>query len=173
MPNPKLLLIDDVEALGRKGDVVSVKPGYARNFILPKKKGVVANKQTLRMQEKLQEERAKQALVDRQASEELATKLQGTILDITVKVDPEGHMYGSVTTADIAQLFADNGIEIEKRNVVLPHPIKELGTHNLSLRLKEGVMMPFVLNVNSDIPLPKKVKEVVREEPAQEEPTEK
>jgi len=171
MANPKLLLIDDVEALGRKGEVVSVKPGYARNFILPKKKGVVATKQTLRMQEKLREERAKQAVVDRRASEEVAAKLQGTVLEITVKVDPEGHMYGSVAANDIVKLFADAGIEVEKRNVVLAQPLKELGTHNLTLRLKEDVSMPFVLQINSDIPLPQKTKEIVipKEEPAEEE----
>jgi len=167
--NQQLLLLEDVDALGRSGDVVTVKPGYARNFLLPKKIAVVASKQTLRMQARLKEERAKQAEIDRQASEELAARMQGTRLEIVVKVDPEGHMYGSVSAADIAQLFADQGVVIEKKYVVLPQPIKALGTHNLNLKLKEGVIMPFILQVNSDIPLPPKAKEVPVEEKAPEE----
>lgn len=162
--NMQLLLTEDVDALGRSGDVVSVKPGYARNFLLPQKKGVIASKQTLRLQARLQEERAKRAAVDKQASEALAARLQGTVLEIVVKVDPEGHMYGSVAAADIVQLFAEQGVELEKKNVVLPQPLKSLGDHNLTLRLKEGVMMPFILKINSDIPLPQKAKEVRREE---------
>lgn len=170
--NMQLLLTDDVDALGRSGDVVTVKPGFARNFLLPQKKAVIASKQTLRLQARLQEERAKIAAVDRKASEELAARLQGTALEIVVKVDPEGHMYGSVAAADIVQLFADIGVELEKKNVILSQPLKALGTHNLNLRLKEGVMMPYVLQIKSDIPLPQKAKEAPRgerEETAREE----
>src|SRR5689334_18731387 len=96
----QLLLLDDVDELGRSGDVVAVKPGYARNFLLPKKKGVMANKHTLRMQAKLKEERAKQAEIDRREAEELAARMTGIELNIVVKVDPEGHMYGSVSALD-------------------------------------------------------------------------
>ena len=155
----QLLLLDDVDELGRSGDVVNVKPGYARNFLLPQKKGVVADKHTLRMQARLKEERAKKAEVDRQEAEELAARMTGTELKIIVKVDPEGHMYGSVAALDIVRLFKEQGIEIERKNVVLAHPLKELGTHHLNLKLKEGVLMPFVLVVESDIPLPEALKE--------------
>lgn len=159
----QLLLTEDVDALGRSGDVVSVKPGYARNFLLPSQKAVPANKQTLRLQARLQEERAKRALEDRKVSEELAARLEGVVFEIEVKVDQEGHMYGSVSAADIVNLFAEKGVEVEKRNVLLQQPIKKLGVHNLNLRLKENVMLGFVLKVNSDIPLPK-AKEAPKEE---------
>lgn len=155
----QLLLLDDVDELGRSGDVVSVKPGYARNYLMPQKKAVVADKHALRMQAKLQEERAKRAEADRKEAEELAGRLAGTELSIIVKVDPEGHMYGSVAALDIVKLFEEQGIKLERKNVVLPHPIKELGIHRLNVKLKEGVMMPFVLNVESDIPLPAKTRE--------------
>ena len=163
----QLLLVDDVDQLGRSGDLVTVKPGYARNYLLPKKKAVTASKQTLRLQVRLQEERAKRAAVDRQASEELAARLQGFVLEIEVKVDPEGHMYGWVSATDIVKLFSEKGVEIEKRHVLLAHPLKDLGVHNLSLRLNEGVMMPFVLKVNSDVPLPqkKRSKRLLRKRP--------
>jgi large subunit ribosomal protein L9 len=147
----QLLLIEDVDDLGRSGDLVSVKPGYARNFLLPQKKAVVADKFTLRMQARLKEERAKRALIDKKDAEILAERIGVMELEITVKVDPEGHMYGSVSAIDIVKLFENEGIELEKRNVVLPHPIKEIGDHKVQLKLKEGVPAAFSLKVKSDI----------------------
>ena len=167
----QLLLLEDVDALGRSGEVVTVKPGYARNFLMPQKKAIVASPATLRLQARLQDERAKRAAVDKKASEELAARLEGTVLEIEVKVDHEGHMYGSVAAADIVGLFAEKGVELEKRNIVLSQPIKTVGTHNLKLRLKEGVMMDFVLKVNSDIPMPVKAKEEAAPAPEEQEPS--
>ena len=76
----QLLLLEDVDDLGRSGDIVSVKPGFARNFLVPQKKAVVADKFTLRMQAKLKEERSKRAELDRNESEELAKKIEGMVL---------------------------------------------------------------------------------------------
>lgn len=152
----QLLLIEDVDDLGRSGEIVKVKPGYARNFILPKKSGVIANKNTLRMQARLKEERAKRAEVDKKEADALSTRINGMELTIKVKVDPEGHMYGSVGVNDIIQLFEKEGITLERRNVLLMHPIKALGAHSLNLRLKEGVPAGFTLKIESETPLPEK-----------------
>lgn len=142
----KLLLMEDVEALGRSGDLVSVKPGYARNFLLPQGLAVIATKQTVRLQERLQEERRKKAVVDKKEAEELASSLNEVTLTKIVKVDNEGHMYGSVSANDIIALLKDvKGIALEKRNVQLPHPIKKTGVHKVSLKLNEGV--PATINV--------------------------
>ncbi len=146
----QLLLVADVDDLGRSGEIVSVRPGYARNFLLPQKKAVVADKRTLRMQAKLQEERAKQAVVDKKDAEEQAEKINAMTLTHVVKVDQEGHMYGSVTAHDIVHLFEKEGIQLEKRNVVLPHPIKALGTHEIKLKLKEGVTAAFSLHIEGE-----------------------
>lgn len=143
----QLLLIEDVEDLGRSGDLVSVKPGYSRNFLLPQKKAVVADKFTLRLQAKLREERAKRAEIDRKEAEAQAKKVEGMVLTMEVKVDPDGHMYGSVAAADIVRLFENEGVHIERRNVVLPHPIKALGAHSVHLKLKEGVPAQITLHV--------------------------
>jgi large subunit ribosomal protein L9 len=147
----QLLLLEDVEDLGRSGDLVKVKPGYARNYLLPSKRAVIADKRTLRMQAKLKEERAKKAVVDKKDAEELGARIQGMVLTTTVKVDPEGHMYGSVAALDVVHLFEKEGIALEKRSIILPQAIKELGVYNLSLRLKEGVMTSFTLKVVSDV----------------------
>lgn len=143
----QLLLIKDVDSLGRSGDVVSVKPGYARNFLLPGKMAIVAQKHTLRMQEKLKEERAKIAAVDKKDAEELAKRIDGMNLTIEVKVDPEANMYGSVASSDIAALFEKEGFAVDKKFVQLQKPIRELGTYTIALKLKEGVPASFHLKV--------------------------
>jgi large subunit ribosomal protein L9 len=162
----QLLLLEDVEDLGRSGDIVSVKPGYCRNFLLPQKKAVVADKYTLRMQTKLKEERSKRAETDRKEAEEMAKKIEGMVFSIEVKVDPDGHMYGSVSALDIVRLFEEKGIVIERRNVVLIHPIKTLGVHPINLKLKEGVPANITLKVGSGGEVP--TEEVVQPPEPQE-----
>ena len=147
----QLLLLEDVDDLGRSGDIVSVKPGFARNYLLPQKKAVIADPYTLRMQAQLKQERAKQADADRKHSEELAQKIEGLSLELAVKVDPDGHMYGSVTQADIIHLLEPLGILLERRNVLLMHPIKTLGLQTINLKLKEGIPAQFTLNVIAEI----------------------
>lgn len=147
----KLLLIKDVEDIGRSGDVVSVKPGFARNFLLPRGLGVVADKGALRMQARLKEEREKQAIVDRQEAEKTASAVEGIELMTIVKVDQEGHMYGSVSVHDIAELLkAQTSIDLEKRSIGLKHPIKATGVHKVSIKLKEGVTATVSVKVVSE-----------------------
>ena len=144
----KLLLVQDVDDLGRSGDVVKVKPGFARNYLLPQGLAIFADSNALRMQARLQEERKKKAEEDRKLSETLAKSLDGLMIQTIVKVDQEGHMYGSVTQLDIVHLLAEqHSIEIEKRNVHLQHPIKTTGVHEIDLKLKEGVEARITLKV--------------------------
>lgn len=148
----KLLLLEDVEALGRSGDIVGVKPGYARNFLLPQGLAIVADKRALRMQTRLQEERKKKAVVDLKESEELATKLEGQTLTTIVKVDHEGHMYGSVSSSDVADLLEKQlSIALDKRAIQLKHAIKDTGVHTIHVKLKEGVQASFNLTIEPEI----------------------
>jgi large subunit ribosomal protein L9 len=150
----KLLLVEDVEELGRQGDLVEVRPGYARNFLLPQGKAVVADARTIRMQAKLQEERRQRAIEDRKESEKVAALFVDLVIETVVNTDQEGKMYGSVTASDVVDLLRDqHKLEIEKRFVLLKHPIKELGSHVIQFRLKEGVEASCVLNVESRTPL--------------------
>lgn len=147
----KLLLIEDVDDVGRSGDVVSVKPGFARNYLLPQGFAVLADKRALRMQARLQEERRKRAIVDKQESEKTATGLEGIILEEVVKVDQEGHMYGSVSALDIVHMLQQrHNIHLEKKNVQLRHAIKETGVHVIHIKLKEGVAATIKLKVISE-----------------------
>lgn len=143
-----MLLIEDVEDLGRSGDVVKVKPGFARNYLLPRGVAVTADKNALRKQEKLKEERKKQAIQDKNDSEELAKVLETITLEAHVKVDQDGHMYGSVSSLDVVHLLKErHNLDLDKRAVNLKHPIKVTGTYQIELKLKEGVATALTLNV--------------------------
>lgn len=143
----QILLLDDVEALGKKGEIVSAKPGYIRNFLLPQGHAVAATPNMLRKQERLRAERAKQAIIDLKESEELAAQIAAISLETRVKVDPEGRMYGSVSAAGIAELLQEKGIPLDKKSVQVTKPIKETGTHKISLKLKEGIVVTCQLNI--------------------------
>lgn len=146
----QLLLLEDVDGLGRQGDIVKAKRGYVRNFLVPLKKALIADKNTLKKQARLQAEREKRAAVDRKESEEIAAKLKDFILSTEVKVDPEGKMYGSVSSADIVHLLGNEGVTIERRQVLIPQALKALGSHKVPLRLKEGVEISFTLQINPE-----------------------
>lgn len=162
----ELLLLEDIDGLGRKGELVKAKPGHARNYIVPKRKGVVADMHTLRMQERLKEERTKQAVIDRQEAEQLASQISGLTCEVTVKVDPEGHMYGSVSAQDMVDLLAREGMKIERKHLLIGSAIKETGLHTIKLGLKEGVTASFKLNVVGEgvEPIPQIEEEAVSEE---------
>ncbi|NGX50343.1 MAG: 50S ribosomal protein L9 [Chlamydiae bacterium] len=146
----QLLLLEDVTNLGRKGDLAQAKPGFVRNYLLPQKKAVFADKRTIRMQERLKEERATQAAHDEKEAKLLAGKLKDLSLSMTVKTDTQGHLYGSVVAIDIVKLLAGEGFEIEKKNVLLPKPIKFVGLFDINLRLSEDVPATFKLKVKGD-----------------------
>ena len=147
----QLLLLDDVDNLGRKGDLVlGAKPGFIRNFLLPKGVATIADKRTIRMQERLKAERAKQSEEDRTNAETMAAQLKDKSFSHTVKVDSAGHLYGSVSAQDIALILAEEGLHIDRKMVLIGHPIRALGSNRIPLRLKEGVQAEFSLRVQDE-----------------------
>lgn len=135
----KLLLAEDVRNLGRKGQVVTVKPGYAR-YLVPKGWAFIATPYTLKLQERFQEEREKRAIVEKKESEEQSVILSALTVKTLVKVDHDGHMYGSVSAADIAHLIeASAHTPIEKHAIAIKSPLRTLGEHKVTVKLKEGV----------------------------------
>lgn len=148
MSTTKILLIEDVDSLGRKGDLASVKPGYAFNFLIPQGFALIADKAAMRRQAKLQEERKVRAEQEKKEAEEMALRLHGESIEVEVKVDHEGHMYGSVSPLDIINLLkTKTGVELEKKMVQLKHPIKEVGVFVIPLRMKEGVTAEIHLKI--------------------------
>ncbi|MEM7174535.1 MAG: 50S ribosomal protein L9 [Chlamydiota bacterium] len=164
-----LLLLEDVVNLGRKGDIVRAKPGFAWNFLLPQKRAVLADKRTVRLQEQLKAERAKQAAEDEKQARAVASRLKGKMFVAVVKTDSSGHLYGSVTAVDIVKVLDQEAdIAIDRRSVLLPRPIKKTGVHTIRLSLKEGVPAEFKLKVKgeSEIETPPTQIEVVEEDAA-------
>jgi len=135
----QLLLLQDVDSLGKKGELVTAKPGYVRNFLLPRGLAMVATKNAIRKQEQLRAERAKQAIIDRKESEALLVTIEATVL--------ETRMYGSVSASDIAHLFEEKGVAVEKKSVLVTKPIKETGAHEITIKLKEGISAICKLNI--------------------------
>lgn len=135
----EVILREDVVHLGHIGDVVKVKPGYARNFLLPRGLAVLADKRNLGRLEherRVAGEKRERVLT---ASKSLAQKLSSTRVTIKARAGEEGKLYGSVTNIDVERALADKGISIDRRRIRLDDPIKALGEHQVPVRLSVGV----------------------------------
>jgi len=135
----KVILTQTIESLGIIGSEADVKPGYARNFLLPQKKAVVATPQNRR---RLELDKAKfqlQIAKERRLAEEMAQRLEGVVCRITVKVAEEDRLYGSVTARDVIDSLATQNITVEKRMLLLSDPIKQLGSFKVPIRVYKGV----------------------------------
>ena len=129
----EILLIENVTHLGARGDVVNVKDGYARNFLLPRKMALpftAGNKRQIEL-EKLR-----------------AEKLEAVSLAVTKKAGEHGHLFGSVTNADVAELFKGKGFTLDRRDITVPH-IKDAGTYIVDVRLYSGVHAKVNLEVSA------------------------
>jgi large subunit ribosomal protein L9 len=135
----KVILKETIESLGIIGSEVSVADGYARNYLLPQKKAVIATPQN---QILLEQDRAKfevQIAKERKLAKEMAERLEGVACTISAKVSEEDRLYGSVTIRDIIDALAKQDIKVEKRMVLLKETIKTLGTYKVPLRVYKDV----------------------------------
>ena len=135
----ELILKDDVENLGSAGDVVDVKPGYARNYLLPQGLALRATEGNLKRlhEERRHKERAVER--EREQAEELAGRLEGRSITFHVQAAEEGKLFGSVTAQDIEDRLAEDGLTVDRRRIGLEEPIKELGVYNLEVDLYQDV----------------------------------
>jgi large subunit ribosomal protein L9 len=135
----RVILTQTIESLGIIGSEVEVKPGYARNFLLPQQKAVVATPQNRRRMEQDKSKFELQIAKERKLAEEMAQKLTGVVCRISAKVAEENRLYGSVTVRDVIDSLAAQNVVVEKRMVLLSEPIKQLGTHKVPIRVYKGV----------------------------------
>lgn len=144
----KVILLQDVKSLGKKGDIVEVSKGYARNFILPKKLGVEAtgkNINDLKLQKANQEKIAAENLA---AAKELADQLSDKSVEIPMKVGDNGKVFGAVSNKEIAAAAKDQlGLEIDKKKISVDEPIKSLGEHTVKIKLHPKVTGQLKVNV--------------------------
>lgn len=142
----EILLVENVLNLGSRGDVVSVKDGYARNFLLPRKLALPVTAGNKRQIE-LEKERVQKLRVQEHAAAlELKAKLDETVLKTVKKVGDNGHLFGSVTNAEVADLLRQKGFTVDKQAISLPH-IKDLGTFTAHVKLYSGVAADVKLEV--------------------------
>jgi large subunit ribosomal protein L9 len=136
----KVVLREDVDHLGLKGDILEVADGYARNFLMPRGLAIKASKGSVAQAASMRRNREARERRDREAAEAVATRLRGKRLEIPARAGEGGRLFGSVTTADLADAVqAQLGVEVDRRRVQLDEPLKELGEVEVVIRLHSGV----------------------------------
>ena len=143
----EVILREDVPHLGTIGDIVKVRPGYARNYLLPRGLATVADKRNVRAldhERRLVEEKRRRALT---AAETLAQKLAAARILITARAGEEGKLFGSVTNIDIERALVEQGLAVERRRIRLDEPIKTLGEHKVAITLTAGVPCEVTVTV--------------------------
>lgn len=139
----KIILREDVQNLGQPGDVVEVKNGYARNYLIPRQFALQATPQNLKIFELENKRLEMKRTKDRRDAEGLAEQLKSVSLTATVAVGEEDKVFGSVTTQNIAELLAAKGFEIDRRRIHLNEPLKALGVYEVPIKLHSEVEVPI------------------------------
>jgi large subunit ribosomal protein L9 len=143
----QVILSEDVHNLGDAGDVVKVKPGFARNFLIPQGKALPATAARVHEVEHKRRVIAEKRSKELKDLESVKIRLEAVALEIAAQVGEEGKLFGSVTSQQLADLLAQQGIEIERRKIVLAEPIKSVGEHTLSVRLRNDVVATLKVTV--------------------------
>jgi large subunit ribosomal protein L9 len=135
----KVLLTETIDSLGIIGSEVSVTKGYARNYLIPQKKALIATPQNRKQLEQVKAKFELQIAKEKNIAEEMAEKLQGVTVTIPAKVSEEDRLYGSIAVRDIIEALDKQNITVEKRMVLLTDPIKQIGTHMIPIRVYKDV----------------------------------
>ena len=143
----EVILREHVDNLGRRGDIVKVAAGYARNYLLPRKLALPAtegNKRHVERERRIMEVREAE---EKSQAEAIASRLALVEISIARRVGETDQLYGSVTAVDIAEYLKGKGFEIDRRKLILPEPIKTIGEHNVPLKLHREVTVPLTVSV--------------------------
>ena len=150
----EVILKQDVEKLGHRGDVVNVADGYGRNYLLPRKFAMEATAANKSVIEQMKQSAIRKSAKEKVEAEAVAAKMKQVVLTFERKAGGEGQLFGSVTSADIAQALAAQGYEIERRRIHLDEPLKTVGEYHVPVRLHREVTVHVQVNVKSDQPEP-------------------
>jgi large subunit ribosomal protein L9 len=147
MRNVQVILSEDVPSLGHAGELVAVKPGFARNYLIPQHKAILATEASKRELEHQQRVIAEKVRREVETLEAERKKIDGVEVEITAQAGEEGKLFGSVTALQIAEKLLERGLEIDRRRIDLPDPIKELGEHAVVVRLHRQVTATLKVKV--------------------------
>jgi len=146
----QVILQEDVEKLGTRGELVDVADGYARNFLLPRKLGLAATPGNMKRLEKMRQAFAKREAVERGEAETLAGLLAGVTLTVSRKAGESDQLFGSVTSADVAEALEAQGYTVDKRKIHLADPIKAVGEYQVPVKLHREVVTSVELIVQRE-----------------------
>ena len=146
----KVILREDIESLGVAGEVINVKDGYARNFLVPRRLVYTATDSALKRIAQEMKIRGKKIDLEKADLAKLAEKLSGISVTIPMRVGEEEKLYGSVTPMMIAESLANQGYVLDRRTIAIDEPIRTLGTHDVTVKLKHGVSATVKINVISE-----------------------
>ena len=145
----KLILTQEVAGLGSAGDIVEVKDGYGRNFLIPRGFAIRWTKGGERTIESIKAARATREVRDVEHAQEIKAKLEGTTFNLPVRAGEGGRLFGAVTVGDIATAITAAGAEVDKRKIIVGNPIKSLGAHQVTVKVHDDVDATVNLNVVS------------------------
>ncbi len=157
----KVILQENVEGLGYLGDVLTVADGYARNFLLPRKKAVLAEERQVKLLQHLKRQIDQKAKKELEALGDIGKQMSNVALTFEVQTGKDDKLFGSVTSKDIAEQLASQGITVDRRKIQLPQPLKELGTFPVPIKLHRDVVTKITVTL-----LKQAGEEPVVEEPA-------
>jgi large subunit ribosomal protein L9 len=147
----KVILQEDIEKLGHRGDVVTVKSGYARNFLLPRKLAIEATPGSMKALERIRTSLAKKTATELDAAQKQAALLNGVALRFTRKTGENDQMFGSVTTADISESLATQNFKVDKRQVQIPEAIKAIGEYPVTIKVFRDVTAQVKVHVDKEV----------------------
>jgi len=143
----QVILVHDVDKLGRAGDIVKVAPGYGRNYLLPQQIAYEATPKNMKWVERQKEKILVEAAKRRTDAESIAARIEAVTVVIAKRAGEEDKIYGSVTTTELAEKLAEHDLEIDRRKIVLADPIKRLGEHEVKVRIHADVTATFKVQV--------------------------
>jgi len=143
----KLILTQEVGGLGAAGDIVEVKDGYGRNFLIPRGFAIRWTKGGERTVDSIKAARASREVRDLDHAQEIKARLEGTTVNLPVRAGEGGRLFGAVTVGDIAGAIADAGAQVDKRKIIVGNPIKSLGSHQVTVKVHDDVDATVNLNV--------------------------
>ena len=146
----QVILLEDISNLGYKDDIVTVKSGYGRNYLIPQKKAVIASDSAKKVLAENLRQRAHKLEKIKSNAQELAAKLDGVSLTIGAKTSSSGTIFGSVTNIQIADELAKKGFEVERKQIVIKDPVKEVGSYKATLKLHKEVSVEIPFEVISE-----------------------
>lgn len=153
MANAELLLLQPVEELGNEGDTVTVRAGYARNYLLPRGLAIPVTRANRKQIEALKDRSEKRRATELESAQAIAAKLEPINIAFAVKTGPGGKMFGAVTAQDLIGRLAEEGVSLDKKQVSLYTPVKSLGKHTTRIRLHPEVQVEFEFEVVSENPI--------------------